>query len=140
MTIYYRGQELVITDRAVVLLTGPRVRFALAELRAIHIVRGDLDPSRVISAHSTGGALVVTAAAWPLIDSVIAAVAAGVVLVGSTVVSGACWRMHPRVWELRAIYRGMNVCLFSTADERTFGQVRRALVRALEHGHTHRPG
>jgi hypothetical protein len=36
------------------------------------------------------------------------------------------------VWELRAMYRGRPVLLYSSSDERTFGQVRRALVRALE--------
>jgi hypothetical protein len=35
-------------------------------------------------------------------------------------------------FELWARYRGALVCLFGTADERSFGQVKRALVRALE--------
>ena len=35
-------------------------------------------------------------------------------------------------WELRATYHGYQVELFSTNDETTFGQVKRALVRALE--------
>jgi hypothetical protein len=34
--------------------------------------------------------------------------------------------------EVHAFYRGRRVCLFRTTDLRLFGQVRRALVRALE--------
>jgi hypothetical protein len=36
------------------------------------------------------------------------------------------------VWELTATYHDRPVTLFRCADERTFGQVKRALVRALE--------
>ena len=44
-------------------------------------------------------------------------------------------RRHLRnrpTWELRAVYHGRWVELFSTTDLQTFGQVKRALVRALE--------
>lgn len=45
---------------------------------------------------------------------------------------------HPRagrlraVWEIRAQYGVHDVRLFHSSDPRTFGQVRRALIRALE--------
>ena len=35
-------------------------------------------------------------------------------------------------YEVHAHYRGRRVCLFRTGDARLFGQIRRALVRALE--------
>lgn len=35
-------------------------------------------------------------------------------------------------YEVHAFYRGQRVCLFRTPDERLFGQIRRALIRALE--------
>jgi hypothetical protein len=38
----------------------------------------------------------------------------------------------PRAYELRATYRDVGVLLFSSRDERAFGQVKRGLVRALE--------
>jgi hypothetical protein len=45
------------------------------------------------------------------------------------------WYRRRPVWELVAGYQGAQVSLFATADKRTFGQVRRALLRALEaHG------
>ena len=43
---------------------------------------------------------------------------------------------HQRPWqqpyELWAVYRGQLVILFHTTDSRVFGQVRRALLRAIE--------
>ena len=42
------------------------------------------------------------------------------------------WWPGPRNYELRATYRGYLVRLFWTSDARTFGQVRRGLVRAFE--------
>jgi hypothetical protein len=48
------------------------------------------------------------------------------------VISGACSRLAPRTYELRAVYRSLDVQLYATADLTTFGQVRRGLVRALE--------
>ncbi|MEU4419552.1 DUF6232 family protein [Actinoplanes sp. NPDC024001] len=41
------------------------------------------------------------------------------------------WR-EPRHWELHAQYRGEAVVLYSSADERVFNQVSRALRRAME--------
>ena len=38
---------------------------------------------------------------------------------------------RPR-WQLLAEHHGTTICLYSTTEERTFGQVKRALVRALE--------
>lgn len=40
--------------------------------------------------------------------------------------------MRDRRFELWARYQGTPVCLFSTCDERAFGQVKRALVRVME--------
>ncbi|MCW6006125.1 hypothetical protein K1W54_16280 [Micromonospora sp. CPCC 205371] len=37
-----------------------------------------------------------------------------------------------RRFELWARHQGTPVCLFSTCDERSFGQVKRALVRVME--------
>jgi hypothetical protein len=37
-----------------------------------------------------------------------------------------------RPLEIRAVYRGQLICLFHTRDRQVFGQVQRALLRALE--------
>jgi hypothetical protein len=41
-------------------------------------------------------------------------------------------RWNRTVWELRARYHGRPVLLYCSIDEQTFGQVKRALIRALE--------
>jgi hypothetical protein len=40
--------------------------------------------------------------------------------------------VRARRFELWARHQGTIVCLFSTCDERSFGQVKRALVRVME--------
>jgi hypothetical protein len=47
-------------------------------------------------------------------------------------VRGSSWRTRTRPQELRAIHKGQLVCLYRTTNRRTFGQVSRALLRALE--------
>ncbi len=49
-----------------------------------------------------------------------------------SIVGGACWRLRPRQYELRATYRGGGVQLLRTADAPVFGQVKRVLIRVLE--------
>lgn len=41
-------------------------------------------------------------------------------------------RLRPRPWELWGDFRGRTVMLFSSDDERQYGQVTRAIVRAQE--------
>jgi hypothetical protein len=43
-------------------------------------------------------------------------------------------RRFPPVHELWAVINGRHVCLLRCQDSSTFGQVRRALIRAREHG------
>ena len=107
-------------------------RYQLSELHDVVIVRGDLPPARVVSAHAAGGAIAVVAVTWPYLHSAQAFAAAAALLILPAIISGACWRLSPRVYELRAGYRGHRVLLYSSSDARTFGQVQRGLLRALE--------
>jgi Family of unknown function (DUF6232) len=52
--------------------------------------------------------------------------------VGLCVVSLLLRYFAPRYYELRVTYNGFDVCLFASADQTRFGQVKRAFVRALE--------
>jgi len=133
MRTYFRNKELVITEREVILLRKPRVRLAIAELNHVHAVRGDIDPGRVYATHSAAGCATLVATTVPnTFHAPIAWILALTVVVLSIAGAGSCWRTYPRTWELRAMYRGMNICLYSTIDQQTFGQVRRAMIRALE--------
>jgi hypothetical protein len=57
---------------------------------------------------------------------------AAFVAAASSVLSVQGWRLHSRPRTIWAFHRGQLVCLFTTHDRREFGQVRRALLRALE--------
>jgi hypothetical protein len=133
MRVYYRAPNLLITERGFAVL-APRARtFGFDDLHDIHIVRGDLHPARIFVAHAAGSAFVVVAASWPLlIASPVACVAAGVLATTLSAACVTCGRLMPRCYELRATYLGLEVRLFCSSDSAAFGQVRRALVRALE--------
>lgn len=45
---------------------------------------------------------------------------------------GTTWRLRPRSFEIWAEYNGVVVRIYESADEKTFGHVRRALIRARE--------
>lgn len=132
MIIYYRGADVLVTSEAFVILGSPPVEFPIEELFDIHIVRGDLHPARVLTAHVAGGAVVFTVAAWPALDSPTGLLIAAAVVAVPTALGAACWRMNPRVYELRARYHDLEVGLFSSTNARTFGQVRRSMLRAVE--------
>jgi hypothetical protein len=136
MVIYYRGKQALITHEVFEVRCPEPQRFAIAELRDVHVLRNGVDPFAIRTMHLAGataaaGIFVLpflpTAAAW-LTDLMI-------VVIPSLVVVLTVWRRNPPVYELRATYRGYVVRLFTSSDERTFGQVKRALLRSLEDYH-----
>lgn len=132
MTVFYRSRDLVISENEFVTLFAPE-RFALGELSGIHIVRGAPDPPRRVT-HAVAGALILAVAIGPLLDSPAAWAVAAVALLGSAGFGGvSIFGRRPR-WQLNAYHHGTGVCLYSTTDERTFGQVKRGLLRAIEAG------
>ena len=54
------------------------------------------------------------------------------VLLASSLVGGACVRTTPARHEIWAMCGRDDVCLLVTRDAQVFGQVRRALMRAVE--------
>lgn len=138
MTLFYIGPCVRITHAKFEVRWPSHRSFAIRDLRYVHVtqdrvpVTGSVGQIRAGSTSLAGAAAVVVAAGWPILDAPAVSVVAFVVLATSSVVSGACWRVRPYSYALRATYRGELVTLFSTSDSRTFGQVKRALVRALE--------
>ena len=137
MTVFYRSRDLLISESEFITLLATE-RFALGDLRGIHIVRGAPDPSRRTATHAVAGAMILAVALGPLLDSPAAWAVAAVALLGSAGFGGvSIFGRRPR-WQLNAVHRGTAVCLYSTTDQRTFGQVRRGLLRAIEAGgHVH---
>jgi Family of unknown function (DUF6232) len=132
MVTYYRGPQALVTDEVFEVWCPYFQTFKVRELYDVHVVRGNADPVVVGILHVAAGAVVVTLAVWPFLHSPTAWMTALAMMVAPSVVGGACWRLSPPAYELRATYRGYQVQLFRSWDMQTFGQVRRALVRSLE--------
>jgi uncharacterized protein DUF6232 len=133
MRTYYRGPDAVVTSELFLRIGESAKSFTIRDLRNVRIHGNDADSFRPTAAHVAGGLMIILAAAWPL--GVAAPLyAIGLVAVGIPALAAAtvyCW-MRPLHWELRATYRGQDVALYSSRDERVFNQVTRALRRALE--------
>lgn len=130
MRTYYLGPDAVVTstvfaDRS----TGKP--FAIRDLRKAHIARTHQSQPALVFA--VAGLVVMAAAAWPLTKaSPLYGWALLALGVPSLAAVAALWRLRPQTWELWATYRGADVLLYSSTDERVFNQVSRALRRAIE--------
>jgi hypothetical protein len=137
MTIFYWGREVLITHDLFVLRGPAYQEFKISELDQVHAVPGDLHPARVMISNIAAALFAVDAATLPLLESASAELVSGVLLGVCVVVSVACALRAPRVHELRAQYQGYVVSLYESPDRQAFGQVSRALVRALECEYDH---
>jgi hypothetical protein len=129
VTWYYRGPDVAVTNQY--LLTS-HVRYELAELAELGVARGPVHPAVLISS-------VIAIAQTPIVIPVVAMVMspmailfAAILLVVPCVVAIVSARRWPPRMELQANYRGRELVLFSSHDEREFGQVSRAVRRAVE--------
>ncbi|GAA1611329.1 DUF6232 family protein [Catellatospora bangladeshensis] len=139
MPVFYRGPCARITHRVLAVRTPAPRRFALCGLSAVHIV--ELAPERDGSGatarlYATGTAGAAVVAAWPVLGSTPLAVAATLAAAALAGVGG-CWRTRGHSYELHGVYQGSLQVLFRSTDRRTFSQVVRALVRAMEYADDH---
>ncbi|MDR7278813.1 DUF6232 family protein [Catenuloplanes atrovinosus] len=112
-------------------------RWPTSELAGLRTVRGPFDRLTVRAVAASGVSLLAVFAALsfgnglqglgPATYVVLGAAALVPMLLG--VVGN---RTRPRVWELWGDYHGMTVRLFVSDNERQYGQISRALVRAQE--------
>jgi hypothetical protein len=129
MTDFYLSSNLTINDTAYVTSGG---HYLLGDLCDVHVVRGRRDQLPKTGTHAAAGALVIAAVTGPLLDTPTGwAIGALTFLIALGTGGFSLLNWRPR-WEIRAVHRGVGVCLLSTTDERTFGQVRRGLLRAFE--------
>jgi hypothetical protein len=132
MTTYYRGPDVLITDRFFAVLQPTPMQFRIAHLQDAHVVRGGVHPARTIAGCATGATAVVVAFSWPFLHSATSLALALLATAAPALATGACFRVTPRQYELRARYQQFDVRLYATTDLTRFGQVQRALLRALE--------
>ncbi|GAA4441945.1 DUF6232 family protein [Phytohabitans houttuyneae] len=129
-TAYYHQRGVAVTDKWLVVHGS---RFMIAELHHLERARGPL-PSPARSSLYLGLAVMGVAAPVALVFStplawVIAALAAAAAL---GVMMFSC-RRWPASYQMWADYGSRPTLLFETGDGQEFGQVSRALIRAVEH-------
>lgn len=127
---YYRGPDAVVTDE---LFIWRGTRFVVRELQHVGVVRVSAKPASPTAVLTVAaGTVAAVGAGWTLLEPPSAyAVGLLAVLVPLAFTVPSMTR-RPRGWELRATYRGSGVVLYTCADERQFGQVKRALRRSIE--------
>ncbi len=138
MPVYYPGPCVRVTDRAFEVQSPPQA-YEIRDLRHVVAVQREtpIDTCATTIRACLAGITAIAATTamidWPRLDEVmiVTAVVASVIVVSTMVVCGMP-RPRRRMQELWAVYRGRPVCLFKTTDELVFGQVRRALLRAIE--------
>jgi hypothetical protein len=139
MSVYYLGRTARITDTIIESKCPAYQSFPIRELTHIHTVRRDpieamtaSIPVQVCSVAVSGIGVLVALAGWPLLDRPLVTVIGAIGLAGALMVATASARARRRPQEIRAVHRGRLVCLFRSSDLLVLGQVRRALLRALD--------
>jgi hypothetical protein len=126
---YYRSAGVAVTNHHV---HTSRDRYALAELAELGMVRGPAHPAVLISTVIAIAQTPIVIPVVTIVRSPLAFLLAAVLLVVPCVVAIVSARRWPPRLDLQARYRGRELVLFTSHDEREFGQVSRALRRAVE--------
>jgi hypothetical protein len=125
---YYRQGEIAVTNR---FFHVGNERFAIADLTDLMRARGPVHPGALIGAAIAVVQAPIVASLFGLVRSPLVWVAAVVVLVIPIIVALACAKRWPPRQELLARYRGAEVTLFISRDSHQFGQIARAVGRAV---------
>jgi hypothetical protein len=136
--LYYAGTDARITTHVFESYQPVHQSFAIVELEKVHTPRDRRWPDTMrgpVRFGSTAMAGLLSTAA--IVDHELAThVLPSALLVGGALISAgvasASWSVRRRPHELRALYRGQLVCMYRTHDRLRFGQVTRALLRALD--------
>jgi hypothetical protein len=106
--------------------------YEIAELTNIAQCRGDRHPGAIVGMIIVGVEAVILAPLLGVVRTPVVWLLGGVALTIPALVGLVCAQRWPARYELIAWYRGQQRVLFSTRDTREFGQVSRALIRAME--------
>ena len=141
MSVYYVGRTARVTDSWIESACPAYQSFPIKELTYIHTVRqlaivtmAASTPVQVCSVGVSGIAILVALTGWPLLDLPVLTEVAAAVLALAVALALVSARARRVPLEIRAVHRGRLVCLFRTTDRLVLGQVRRALLRAIDAG------
>jgi hypothetical protein len=129
LTVHYISRKIAITSAYVEVAD---VRIAISDLQGVVCCLTYTYPTFKVSC-ITGCMEVVLAVPFATVYGSVLMLCAGFIS-GAGLALGALAdaRRNPRWLTIDADYRGRRITLLSTCDKREFGQVRRALIRALE--------
>jgi hypothetical protein len=130
---YYRGPDAVVTDE--LFLWNPPAQpsqtVVLRELRSVGLVRTGFDGRAFVPLLLTI-AVAALVTAFTVLEPPTAYTVEALAVIVPGGLAAVAWRTRTKRWELHATYRGAEVVLYSSADDRVFNQVTRALRRAME--------
>jgi Family of unknown function (DUF6232) len=128
--IYYEHGDVQVTGGWFVTAGG---RYAVPELRRLRGGRGAWPPVVRVTGAVAGLVLFAVVVGFPFYrDAPAAWLGVAVVALVPIGLAGAASRLYRRPYELWAEYRGATVIVFATVDEKEYGHVTRALIRARE--------
>ena len=130
--VYYRGPTALITDQVLEVWRPARHRYLISALHDVQVVRGSADPLAVGTAQVACSSAAVALASLLFVGGPAGWLLAGSLVVIPGVLSGVCWRLRHRELRLYGTYHGQPVTLYASRDPQSFGQIRRALQRAME--------
>jgi len=128
---YYRGTDAVVTDERFVWLTSPAKMFVVPDLHNVGLACSNARLHRY-AAPIAGVTLILAAATWTTLEHPVTYALGVLGITISGAAAAISWRVRPRRWELHATYRGHEVVIYTSTDERVFNQVSRALRRSME--------
>lgn len=132
MRTYYRGRDAVVTSEIFLRRASSARSFAIHEMYDVRMARiaGNGRIRLLIAAAASVAGLAVASWAWSTGSYPTLFLLA--LITPGTIAGTLLWQRRPDRWELRALCRGRQVIVFSSADATTFNQVSRALRRAIE--------
>jgi hypothetical protein len=128
-TMLYRHNGTIVTSHY---FTCGGYRYEVSQLTGLMRTRGSTHPGVLIGLIIAVAEAVVIVPLVSLLRAPLAWASVVAALLVPCLVGYVCARRWPPQRELLATYRGHDVILFTTRDEREFGQVTRALQRAIE--------
>jgi hypothetical protein len=130
-TTLYNRRGVVVTDQWLIVYGK---RFAVSDLYYLERARGPMSTATRAALLVGVAELMVVAPVAFVFNTLTAWTVAGLDVIAAAGGMAFCGRRWPASFQLWAEYQGRPTLLFSTGDEQEFGQVSRALLRAVERG------
>jgi hypothetical protein len=129
MVTHYRQNGIVVTSHY---FSAGGYRYEMAQLTGLMRTRGAIHPGVMVGLVTTVTEAVIIVPLVSVLRTPVAWLVTFAALLVPCLIGYVCQRRWPAQYELLATYRGREVTLFVTRNEREFGQVARSVQRAME--------